>query len=322
MIVRPTANELLPYGGRRVSLATCHGKERALARPFRRGLGLTVVVATGFDTDQLGTFSGERSRPADAGQTCRQKAEAGRDHTGLDLGLASEGRFGPHPSFPWLAVNLEWLTFVDRRAGLVIADNLLADRTNFNHRVVAPGEDIEDWLRRVGFPSHALIVRPHRWDASGEAPVIKGVRTARALAEALDRCVGASCDGRARLETDMRAHCNPTRLGVIRTLAFRLVRRIARRCPACAAPGGHVGLRGLRSPGGAAPAGWQAHGRSRRPSALQPLRGSGRGHYRLGCPVDAVPPEGTPTFDVSWKPLPVRPSSGAAPVFSGPPCAP
>lgn len=253
MIVPPASNALDPYGGRRVSLATCHGKERVLARPFHRGLALTVVVATGFDTDQLGTFSGERSRPADAKQTCRQKAEAGMDHTGLDLGLASEGSFGPHPSVPWLAVNQEWLTFVDRRAGLVIADSLLADRTNFDHRVVVPREDIEDWLRRVGFPSHALIVRPHLWDGCGEAPLVKGVRTAGALAEALGRCAGASSDGRARLETDMRAHCNPTRLGVIRTLAFRLVRRIARKCPACAAPGWGPG-EGL----GGLPCGWCA----------------------------------------------------------------
>jgi len=232
------------FRGRPVSLATRHGKERVLARPFRRGLDLTVVVASGFDTDLLGTFSGERPRPADALETCRRKAQAGMDHTGLDLGLASEGSFGAHPAFPWLTAGTEWLTFVDRRSGLVIAESLLAARTNFDHRVVSPDDDLQDWLRRVGFPSHGLIARPHRSDggtAAADGPLIKGIGTPGQLAEALWRCAEASDDGQVRLETDMRAHCNPTRLASIRTLAFRLVRRIASPCPACGAPGWGLG---------------------------------------------------------------------------------
>lgn len=103
------------------------------------------------------------------GKTCRRKAEAGMDHTGLDLGLASEGSFGPHPAFPWLAAGSEWLTFIDRRAGLLIEEHLSDPRTNFDQRLVGPADDIEDWLMRVGFPSHALIARPHGADRCGIA---------------------------------------------------------------------------------------------------------------------------------------------------------
>ena len=35
----------------------------------------------------------------------------------------------------------------------------------------------------------------------------------------------------------MRAHMNPTRMGVIAALAERLARRIATPCPSCATPG-------------------------------------------------------------------------------------
>ncbi|WP_254948968.1 DUF6671 family protein [Cyanobium sp. N.Huapi 1H5] len=228
------------FSGRPVSLATRHGKERVLARPFRHGLDLSLVLASGFDTDRLGTFSGERPRPADALETCRRKAEAGMDDTGLDLGLASEGSFGSHPALPWLTVGTEWLTFVDRRDGLLIAESLVAPRTNFDRRRVSPQDDIQDWLDRVGFPSHALIARPHGGDGDGGSavpPLIKGLRTPAALAEAMGRCARASSDGSVWLETDMRAHCNPTRRAAIRSLAFRLVRRIASPCPACGAPG-------------------------------------------------------------------------------------
>lgn len=64
-------------------------------------------------------------------------------------------------------------------------------------------------------------------------PLIKGIRDQGELERALGRCAKASSEGLVQLETDMRAHGNPTRLRVLRTLAFRLVRRVASPCPAC-----------------------------------------------------------------------------------------
>jgi len=228
--------------GRSVSLATCHGKERALARPFRAALGLELVVAEAFNTDSLGSFSGEIARPSDGPTTCRLKAEAGMAATGLSLGLASEGSFGPHPAIPFLPVGQEWMTFIDREQGLVISEQLLAPRTNFNHCRVGAHTALAPWLEQVGFPSHALIVRPNQGE--GAIPVRKGLQTSSALQTAIAEARCASADGLALVETDMRAHLNPTRMAAIRALAFRLVRRIARACPACGSPGfGRVELR-------------------------------------------------------------------------------
>ncbi|MCP9828222.1 hypothetical protein KBZ19_06945 [Synechococcus sp. L2F] len=221
--------------GRRVSLATCHGKERVMARPLRRALGVELVLAAGFDTDSLGTFCGERPRPADAATTCRLKAEAGMAATGLDLGLASEGSFGPHPALPFLPLATEWMTWVDRRHDLVITERLSGCRTNFDHCTAAPGTPLEAWLTRIGFPRHAVIVRPHQ---PGAEPFLrKGVCGAAELTQAIHQASTASADGLALVETDMRAHCNPTRMASIRALTFRLARRIATPCPACGAPG-------------------------------------------------------------------------------------
>jgi hypothetical protein len=53
-----------------VALTTKHEKARAIARPFRVGLGVEVLVPTGIDTDLLGTFTGEVERagaPHDTG---------------------------------------------------------------------------------------------------------------------------------------------------------------------------------------------------------------------------------------------------------------
>ena len=89
-----------------MALATRHGKERVLRRPFRAGLGVELMLAHGIDTDSLGSFSGERPRPADVLTTWRLKAEAGMEACGLPLGLASEGSTAltpPSPCCRWAA---------------------------------------------------------------------------------------------------------------------------------------------------------------------------------------------------------------------------
>jgi hypothetical protein len=222
-----------------VVLASRHGKERVLARPFREGLGLELVVAEQIDTDQFGTFTGERARPADAATTCRLKAEAALDATGACFGLASEGSFGPHPAIPFLPLAIEWMTFVDRRRDLVISERLEGSPTNFNHTVIAVGDDPAAWLERIGFPAHGVIVSPQRSDPHPCAPypIVRGLHSPEALAKAIRGAAAHSADGLALLQSDMRAHCNPTRMASIRRLAFRLVRRIRTACPSCGSPG-------------------------------------------------------------------------------------
>jgi hypothetical protein len=225
-----------------VALATRHGKERVLRRPFRSGLGVELVLAHGFDTDSLGSFSGERPRPADALTTCRLKAEAGMEACGLPLGLASEGSYGPHPTIPLLPQGLEWLTFIDRPRQLVISERMLTPRVCCSERILAAGEDPAPWLERVGFPAQGLIVLPHQPAGAGAAPlpaeaISKGIHSLEDLEKAQRRASALAEDGRVLLQTDLRAHHNPTRMAAIRRLAFRLVRRLQTPCPACQAPG-------------------------------------------------------------------------------------
>jgi hypothetical protein len=217
-----------------VCLTTRHGKERALARPFRVGLGLTLVVS-GCDTDQLGTFSGERDRPADALTTCRRKALLGLEQSGLALGLASEGSFGPHPAAPMLPVGRELLLLLDREHGLEVVEERLELRTNYSQQSFGPADDPDGWLTRVGFPSHGVIARPAGWTPG--APLFKGLTTTQDLQNALAFSRRADPGGRVLLETDMRAHLNPTRMASLRRLGLALVRRLRRPCPDCGAPG-------------------------------------------------------------------------------------
>ena len=223
------------YAGREICLTTRHGKERALAMPFSLGLGASLRVSP-CNTDLLGTFSGEVERLEDAISTCRRKALMGLEQSGLRLGLASEASFGPHPAVPMLAVGQELLLFVDLDRGLQVLEQRLDWRTNYAQKLLEPDEDPSIWLKQVGFPSHAVIARPAdaslgRWDWH------KDLSSTAALAEALSACRRAASRGQVWLETDMRAHRNPTRMRSIRRVGVALARRLATPCPSCMAPG-------------------------------------------------------------------------------------
>lgn len=224
-----------PYHGRRASLATKHGKAVACGRPFRHALGVELIVPNDLDTDALGTFSGEIPRQGAPEAVCLHKARLGMAATGLRLGFASEGSFGPHPFVPFIPADYEILTFVDDDRGLVIIERVLSVATNFGHREARSVDELSDWLAAVGFPLHGLIVRPK--SAGLGTSIDKGVTSIERLTSAIDRAAAASDEGLASVETDMRAHLNPTRMTVIRKLAFRLARRLATPCPGCAAPG-------------------------------------------------------------------------------------
>ena len=207
-------------------------------RPLWIGLGLSLRHASAVDTDRFGSFGAEQPRRDDAPTTCRRKAEAALEALDLELGIASEGSFGPHPAVPLLPVGQEWMTFVDRRDGLVISEQLQSRSTNYSSCRGADPEAIAGWLRQVGFPRHALMVRPLEPEpAAAGVWLAKGVSDPQQLAVLMAEAVRRSPLRQAWLETDMRAHCNPTRRVVIRQLAFRLVRRVASACPSCHGPG-------------------------------------------------------------------------------------
>ena len=239
-----------PYAGAAVALATKHQKQDAIAPALGAVPGLRVVVAQGLDTDALGTFTGEIPRPGPPSQTALTKARLGMRALGVARGVASEGSFGPHPELGFVAVGVELLAFIDDELGIELVERRICEQTNFAHlETGALDVRTESFLERVGFPAHALIVRANRPpgdDAPG--PLYKGVSDLAVLRRAIAQCAAASSDGQARLETDMRAHKNPTRMGEIALLAAALGRRLAQTCVACGAPGfGLVGVeRGLR----------------------------------------------------------------------------
>ena len=214
------------FAGQVALIATMHGKQAALA-PALEALGFTVRVADGLDTDLFGTFSGEVERAGTMLDAARAKVRAASTiHADAHWVFASEGAFGPSPAVPMLAEAKE-LILAWRALDLLEVKTMRASfETNFAH-IEDPGpEALDGFLERAGFPSHAVIVK------TGGSVAAKGVQDRAAL-----KTIIAGAKGPVRVETDMRAHLNPTRMGEIAKAGEDLARRLATPCPACAAPG-------------------------------------------------------------------------------------
>ncbi|WP_432721432.1 hypothetical protein R0382_003672 [Jeongeupia wiesaeckerbachi] len=56
--------------------------------------------------------------------------------------------------------------------------------------------------------------------------VFKGIDNEATLAEAFRVCAAHTADGRVHLETDLRAHMNPTRMASVALVANRLIERL------------------------------------------------------------------------------------------------
>ncbi len=223
------------YQASTATLATMHGKERVIAPVLFERLGLRVEVAKGIDTDQLGTFAGEIPRVGTMLEVAVRKARMGMRVSGRQLGLASEGTFGPHPAIPFLTVGKELMVFVDDRLGIVIREQMITDDVTSDAMEASPNTSVGGFLERIGHPDQGVIVRPNVF--AGTPVVMKDCHDRDAVEHAIRDAAKLSADGLARLETDMRAHRNPKRLASLEVLSRKLADRIATPCPGCQLPG-------------------------------------------------------------------------------------
>ncbi len=222
-----------PYRGRTIALATKHGKERQIAPPLLDALNLQVYVPESIDTDLLGTFTGEIPRQGSPAEVVLQKACMGMQLCNLPLGLANEGSFGPHPEMPMLIADMELLLFVDDERGIQIQEVLVSEDVVAAQCTARSIDELTLFLTHSCFPSHGLIVRPHGLYEH----IVKGITERETLEQAIKQSAALSPDGLALIETDLRAHMNPTRQRVIARLAERMAQRLLQRCPRCATPG-------------------------------------------------------------------------------------
>ena len=217
------------WQGRVAGLLTRHGKARMIA-PALATVGLSVEATDAFDTDRLGTFSGEVERTLTPLECARRKAQLACELTGLDVGLGSEGSFGGGPMPGLVNWDTELLVLWDRvNAREIVAH--AAGPVGVTSVAMESIAELEHKLARFD-PAQAWLVRH-------PGGVVKGLRGMDAIMEQCMR-VGLFASGAApakkiMIEPDLRAmHC-PERQVYIRQAAEQLAQRLQSHCPRCAA---------------------------------------------------------------------------------------
>lgn len=220
------------FNKRDLLIATMHKKEQVIAPLLEKHLGVNCIVPTHFDTDQLGTFSGEINRESDALTTARKKCEMAMEMFDCDLVLASEGSFGMHPTAFFIPADFELLLLVDKRNMFEVKANLISAATNFFGEEIKSLTQLLQFCEKVGFPEHAIILKDSKENFT---EIVKGIHDPNQLEQCFEKLIKIS--GTVYAETDMRALHNPGRMTVIKQTTEKLIENINSMCPKCGTPG-------------------------------------------------------------------------------------
>lgn len=217
------------FEGRKLALLTKHNKEKVVQPIFEVETGCDFIVENEFDTDTLGTFSREITREKSQLETAREKIKICMNLSSAEIFIASEGSFGPHPMFP-MPWNVEIILLYDKISKYEMFGIYKGSETNFDHITTRDWSEALDFSVKVKFPEHFLILRPGNENGS---PVIKDIDTLEKFEKAFKKCKERSLTRNVFIETDMRAHANPTRMKNIALASMDLIKKINNVCPIC-----------------------------------------------------------------------------------------
>ena len=218
------------------ALATKHGKE-AIFQPAFATINISVVV-TDINTDLFGTFAGEVEREGSARDTAERKARAAIDASGLPIGLASEGSFGPHPATPFLLADTETVVYVDRDEHYSVFETAGAISSVPAAAVIEDLDAINGLKITSLFPQQrAIVVREDRATKT-RTVLAKGIASVDKLRDVVAGALEeSSAISSVIVEPDLRAHYCPDRQKVIQVAVDRLIKRLQVNCPSCDARG-------------------------------------------------------------------------------------
>jgi hypothetical protein len=222
---------MINYKNKDILIATKHGKETVIAPAFLTALNCHIQTTDDFDTDIFGTFSGEIKRELSAKETCIAKAKTAANRYGFRYAIANEGSFGPDPIMPFVPCNIEIMSFIDLENGFTITEQMVSNNTNYNHLAIDKNTQYQDFLTKIDFPKHGLMLR----NLADDQIIDKGITDSKVLFTIIKKHL--KMNQQLRLETDMRAMLNPTRMKNIAQLANALAKKVSTHCPHCEIPG-------------------------------------------------------------------------------------
>ena len=217
------------FSGKKIVIATKHEKEKVIGKLFKGSFDVEVGLPNDFDTDQFGTFTRDIKRDGNQLEVARKKAVKAIEVTGVDIAIASEGSFSPHRSLPWVTSNLELVLLLDKDTSIEVRGYAYSVTTNFRQKTVSTVDEVLSFAKEVGFPLHGVIMRKNETSKK----MYKDVQTWDDLDKVSKKLLGGFFAKTIFIETDMRAHRNPTRMKVIEEATKDLIKNINSSCPVC-----------------------------------------------------------------------------------------
>lgn len=136
------------------------------------------------------------------------------------------------------------IVWIDDTLGIEVV-GVASGKGNLPHQLTANWEEAERFAYKAGFPKHGLVVRSHHQD---DLRIRKGITDWGKRCARRHWACSAADSGCACLETDVRAHMNPTRMEIIAEATQGLVHKLCSLCPICNTPGLQITERVLGLP--------------------------------------------------------------------------
>lgn len=205
-----------------------HGKEKVISPLLEKQLNVKCIIPKNFDTDLFGTFTGEIERTLVPISTIRKKCLSAMNLFNCELGVASEGSFGPHPTLGFVNVDEELIIFIDKKNKIEVLARELSLKTNFDGQDVFSELELIDFAKRTKFPSHGLILKANQ---NKKVEIFKDFKNINHLKSKFNYLKKNKYS--VSIETDMRAMNNPTRMRVIQIATKKLINKLKTNCPNC-----------------------------------------------------------------------------------------
>lgn len=228
--IENAADTSIGFEGRRAAFLTKHEKVPLISQSLLR-VGIDVMLTEEFDTDELGTFSGDVARKLTPLECARFKAQKACEVTGLDMGIGSEGSFGGGPMPGFVNWDEEFLVLYDKKHNLEVVA-FVQGPIKVSDLKVSSLAKIEYLIKQFG--------QQQIWTLKTSSNLYKGIRSFAEVVQYL-KTYGIAEDNHlkqqdVRLEPDYRAmHC-PERQEYIRQAAEQLRARLMSLCPKCQTP--------------------------------------------------------------------------------------
>ena len=216
-----------PFHGAHFGLLSLHDKASIIAPLLAECWQARLTNTTAFDTDSLGTFSGEVERRLSPLECALRKARLAVELTGADFGLGSEGSFG---SVLWglSVINQELVACVPARGDWFVV-GCHAEPVAVSECQYGDSEAVARFWSDLPAGQGVMLI--------GEGRIAKAV-TSRADADAqLAQWYGEQIPPQLRIAYDLRAHQSPLRRLNIARATTNLLARMDSRCSVCALPG-------------------------------------------------------------------------------------